>query len=48
MGILKSHADYHDRLRTHLSLNKDAPIHRAGSIVAIAMLCDFHHHYVRI
>jgi NitT/TauT family transport system ATP-binding protein len=28
--------------------NKDAPIHRASSIVAIAMLGGLHHHYVRI
>ena len=50
--ILKSYADDHNRLRTHLSLNKDAPIHRAvqanGQILAIPMLGGLHHHYVRI
>jgi hypothetical protein len=39
-------------LRTHLSLNKDTPIHRAaqstGPILAIPMLGGLHHHYVRI
>jgi transposase InsO family protein len=45
--ILKSYADYNNRVRTHLSLGKDAPIHRpanrTGRIVAIPML-----EYVRI
>lgn len=40
--ILGSYVDYHNRVRTHLSLNKDAPIHRAtqstGLISAIPML----------
>ncbi|MGH7015107.1 MAG: integrase core domain-containing protein [Stellaceae bacterium] len=50
--VLKSYADYHNRVRTHLSLDKDAPIHRAvrhvGPIMAIPMLGGLHHHYVRI
>ena len=37
-----SYADYHNRVRTHLSLDKDAPIHRpanrTGRIVAIPIL----------
>ena len=39
-------------LRTHRSLNKDAPIHRAiqhvGRIVSAAVLGGLHHHYCRI
>jgi transposase InsO family protein len=50
--ILKSYADYHNRVRTHLSLDKDAPIHRpvsrTGRIAAIPMLGGLHHQYVRI
>jgi transposase InsO family protein len=50
--ILKSYADYHNRVRTHLSLGKDAPIHRpanrTGRIIAIPMLGGLHHHYLRI
>ena len=50
--ILRSYADYHNGARTHLSLDKDAPIHRAtqsiGPIMAIPMLGGLHHHYVRI
>jgi transposase InsO family protein len=50
-NILKSYAGYHNRVRTHLSLDKDAPFHRAahcaGPIVAIPILGGLHHHYVR-
>jgi transposase InsO family protein len=50
--IVKSYADYHNRVRTHLSLDKDAPIprpaNRTGRIVAIPMLGGLHHRYVRI
>ena len=42
-----------DRLaRTHLALQKDAPLRRAvqrsGAIVAIPILAGLHHQYVRI
>jgi transposase InsO family protein len=51
-SILKSYASYYNEARTHLSLNKDAPIHRAtlsaGPILAIPMLGGPHHHYVRM
>jgi transposase InsO family protein len=30
--ILRSYADYHNRVRTHLALDKDAPIHRASQM----------------
>jgi transposase InsO family protein len=45
-------AYYHDR-RTHLSLNKDAPVSRAtqppasGTIVQVPHLGGLHHHYER-
>jgi transposase InsO family protein len=50
--ILRSYADYHNSVRTHLALDKDAPIHRMsqsnGAILAIPLLGGLHHHYVRI
>jgi len=49
--ILKLYADYYNRVRTHLSLDKDAPIHRApcltGTIASVPMLGGLYHHYVR-
>jgi transposase InsO family protein len=49
--ILKSYADYYNSVRTHRSLNKDAPvtrqIQRIGSIKSHAILGGLHHHYVR-
>jgi hypothetical protein len=51
-GSSKSYEDYHNRVQNHLSLNKDAPIHRAahspGTVVEIPILGGLHHHYVRI
>jgi transposase InsO family protein len=48
---LKSYADYYNGVRTHRSLNKDAPvtrpIQRIGSIKSRAILGGLHHHYVR-
>jgi len=50
--ILTKYATYYNELRTHWSLNKDAPIHRAiqrvGSIVSTPVLGGLHHQYVRI
>src|SRR6202171_2981224 len=50
--ILTKYAAYYNELRTHWSLNKDAPIHRAiqhvGSIVSTHVLGGLHHHYVRV
>jgi len=50
--ILKSYADYYNGVRTHRSLNKDAPvsrqIQRTGSIKSNAILGGLHHHYVRV
>jgi hypothetical protein len=43
---------YHNEARTHLSLNKDAPIPRAvqaaGRILRLPILGGLHHHYSRI
>ena len=50
--ILKSYARYYNEMRTHRSLDKDAPIsrpvQRAGSIISRALLGGLHHHYVRV
>src|SRR5437763_1598674 len=50
--ILTKYAAYYNELRTHRSLNKDAPIYRAiqhvGRIVSAPVLGDLHHHYCRI
>ena len=49
--ILKSYADYYNGVRTHRSLNKDAPISRPVQRTVIinsrAILGGLHHHYVR-
>jgi transposase InsO family protein len=50
--ILKSYADYYNRVRTHQSLNKDAPVsrpfQRTGALKSLPILGGLHHHYVRI
>ena len=50
--ILAKYAAYYNGLRTHRSLNEDAPIHRAiqyvGDIVSVPVLGGLHHHYCRI
>jgi transposase InsO family protein len=50
--ILKSYAHYYNGVRTHRSLNKDAPVsrpvQRAGVIRSRAILGGLHHHYCRI
>src|SRR6266550_4445779 len=50
--ILKSYACYYNGVRTHRSLNKDAPVsrsvQRAGVISSRAILGGLHHHYNRI
>jgi transposase InsO family protein len=50
--VLASYAAYYNQARTHLALQKDAPLHRAvqryGAIVAIPILAGLHHKYVRI
>src|SRR5665213_3253793 len=50
--VLASYAAYYNQARTHLALQKDAPLHRAvqrsGAIVAIPILAGLHHKYIRI
>jgi transposase InsO family protein len=50
--LLRSYLDYYNETRTHLSLDKDAPISRAiqavGLIVGRPVLGGLHHQYVRI
>src|SRR5258708_6160593 len=50
--ILTKYAVYYNELRTHRSLNKDAPIYRAiqhvGRIASAPVLGGLHHHYCRI
>jgi transposase InsO family protein len=50
--ILSVYAAYYNKTRTHLALNKDAPLQRTvqwfGRIAAIPVLAGLHHHYVRI
>ncbi len=51
-AVLKAYASYYNEVRTHLSLEKDAPDFRStqkiGSIEAIPILGGLHHQYVRI
>jgi hypothetical protein len=50
-SVLNFHL-YYNQTRTHLSLDKDAPLRRAvqrcGTIVATPILSGLHHQYVRI
>jgi len=50
--ILRAYARYYNDIRTHRSLNKDAPlsrpVHRTGIIDSHAILGGLHHHYVRV
>jgi transposase InsO family protein len=49
--ILSSYGAHYNEVRTHLALDKDAPLGRAvqrtGVVVAIPILSGLHHHYVR-
>jgi transposase InsO family protein len=50
--VLLSYMQYYNEVRTHLSLNKDAPaprpVQRAGHILCRPILGGLHHQYVRI
>src|SRR5436190_18137212 len=50
--MLNSYARYYNKIRTHRSLNEDAPltrrVQRSGHIVSHAMVGGLHHQYVRI
>jgi transposase InsO family protein len=47
--ILRAYADYYNRIHTHLSFKKDAPLGRPvqaiGSLAAIPLLGGLHHEY---
>jgi hypothetical protein len=49
--ILQCYAHYYNNLRTHRSLDKDAPVsrpvQRTGSITSHAIVGGLHHQYVR-
>jgi hypothetical protein len=49
--ILAKYAAYYNELRTHRSLGKDAPIHRAiqhvRRIASVPVLGGLHHHYLQ-
>lgn len=50
--ILAAYARYYNEVRTHRSLNKDAPVPRPvqykGSIRSSPLLGGLHHHYIRV
>jgi transposase InsO family protein len=50
--VLKSYARYYNEMRTHQSLNKDAPasrpVQRTGSVIPHTVLGGLHHWYVRV
>src|SRR5581483_377790 len=50
--VLKSYARYYNDVRTHRSLDKDAPVsrpvQRTGSIKSLPILGGLHHHYARV
>jgi transposase InsO family protein len=50
--VLRAYARYYNDIRTHRSLNKDAPVSRPvqpiGSIKSHPILGGLHHHYVRV
>jgi transposase InsO family protein len=50
--VLKTYASYYNQVRTHLSLEKDAPdfrgIQKIGRIASIPILGGLHHQYVRL
>jgi putative transposase len=51
--LMTLYCSYHERFRTHLSLDKDTPIPRPvtpprdGDVVAIREVGGLHHHYER-
>ncbi|HEX9524026.1 MAG TPA: integrase core domain-containing protein, partial [Reyranella sp.] len=50
--IVRAYADYYNRARTHLALDKDAPlgrpVHAIGQVVNIPLLGGLHHQYARM
>ena len=50
--VLRTYAGYYNKIRTHRSLDKDAPISRpvqsTGNIKSHPILGGLHHHYARV
>jgi hypothetical protein len=50
--ILQAYARYYNDIRTHWSLDKDAPVsrlvQRTGTVTSYAILGGLHRHYVRV
>jgi transposase InsO family protein len=50
--VLAAYANYYNELRTHRSLAKDTPLHRAverlGAVTSRPILGGLHHQYCRI
>ena len=50
--IVRSYTVYYNNIRTHGSLDKDAPVsrmvQRTGRVASYAILGGLHHHYVRV
>ena len=50
--VLKNYASYYNQVRTHLSLDKNAPDfrrpHKLGPIAAIPILGGLHHKHIRV
>jgi transposase InsO family protein len=50
--ILRDYCRYYNQVRTHRSLDKDAPWHRpiqhTGNVTSRPILGGLHHHYVRV
>ena len=50
--VLLSYMNYYNETRTHLSLDKDAPlsrtVQRAGRVLRLPILGGLHHQYIRI
>ena len=50
--VLRAYADYYNRTRTHLSLNKDSPLTRPilpeGPIRSVPHLGGLHYSFVRM
>ena len=51
-SVLRDYAAYYNWLRTHLSLNKDAPLGRPvqshGALRQLPHFCGLHHSFVRM
>ena len=51
-NLLRDYAEYYNRLRTHLSLNKDAPLERPvqsrGTLHRLPHFGGLHHSFVRM